>query len=46
MDMQEICFFLEIRCRSETAKNINDLKLQKAHEEKVAKEKSSGCKRF
>ena len=29
-----------------TAKNINDLKLQKAHEEKVAKENLQAAKEF
>ena len=46
MDMQEICCFQKKLGLEATPKNINDLKLQKAHEEKVAKEVFEEAKAF
>lgn len=43
--MQEICCFQKLGLEA-TPKNINDLKLQKAHEEKVAKEVFEEAKAF
>ena len=45
MAMPEICYFQKLGVEA-TPKNINDLKLQKAHEEKVAKENLEAAKAF
>ena len=46
MAMPEICYFQKKLGVEATPKNINDLKLQKAHEEKVAKENLEAAKAF